>query len=111
MGKGENAGYEHFLLFPQCFEKASFPDTSKGVIVWEWVKNEGKLVKIGQGPYSQGLVFTNQVLKLVLQFLLYLEANLNVTQLLIGHTLWFSYTEFSLLSKVLDLQEKDKECS
>ena len=45
MGKGENAGYQHFLLFPPCFEKASFPDTSKGVIVWEWVlkntANEG----------------------------------------------------------------------
>ena len=37
VGKGENAGYQHFLLFPQCFERASFPDTSKGVIVWEWV--------------------------------------------------------------------------
>ena len=22
--KGENAGYQHFLLFPQCFQKASF---------------------------------------------------------------------------------------
>ena len=22
--KGENAGYQHFLLFPQCFEKAFF---------------------------------------------------------------------------------------
>ena len=22
--KGENAGYKHFLLFPQCFQKASF---------------------------------------------------------------------------------------
>ena len=38
LGKGENAGDQHFLLFPQCFEKASFPDTSKDVIVWEWVK-------------------------------------------------------------------------
>ena len=28
----------HFLVFPQCFEKASFPEKSKGVIVWEWVK-------------------------------------------------------------------------
>ena len=28
VGKGEKAGYQHFLLFPQCFEKASFPDTS-----------------------------------------------------------------------------------
>ena len=24
MGKGENAGYQHFLLFPQCFQKPSF---------------------------------------------------------------------------------------
>ena len=23
-GKGENAGYQHSLLFPQCFQKASF---------------------------------------------------------------------------------------
>ena len=23
MGKGKNAGYQHFLLFPQCFQKAS----------------------------------------------------------------------------------------
>ena len=22
--KGENAGYQHFLLFPQCFQKAFF---------------------------------------------------------------------------------------
>ena len=25
VGKGENAGYHHFLLFPQCFQKASYP--------------------------------------------------------------------------------------
>ena len=24
VGKGENAGYQHFLLFPQCFPKATF---------------------------------------------------------------------------------------
>ena len=41
MGKGENAGYQHFLLFPQCFQRASFPDVSKGVIVWEWVNWHG----------------------------------------------------------------------
>ena len=23
VGKGENAGYQHFLVFPQCFQKAS----------------------------------------------------------------------------------------
>ena len=24
VGKGENAGYQHFLLFPQCFREGSF---------------------------------------------------------------------------------------
>ena len=24
VGKGENADYQHFLLYPQCFQKASF---------------------------------------------------------------------------------------
>ena len=24
MGKGENAGYQHFLLFPQCFQSGLF---------------------------------------------------------------------------------------
>ena len=31
VGKGENAGYQHFLLFPQCFQKAFFP---RGVKSW-----------------------------------------------------------------------------
>ena len=37
VGKGEIARYEQFLLFPQYFQKACFPEASKGVIVWEWV--------------------------------------------------------------------------
>ena len=32
--KGENAGYQHFLLFPQCFQKASYTGSLKVVIVW-----------------------------------------------------------------------------
>ena len=36
--KGEIACDEQFFLFPQCFQKACFPGTSKGVIVWECVK-------------------------------------------------------------------------
>ena len=35
VGKGEIACYEQFLLFPQCFQQARFPEASKGVIVWE----------------------------------------------------------------------------
>ena len=33
-GKGENAGYQHFLLFPQCFQKASFSGFLKVGISW-----------------------------------------------------------------------------
>ena len=35
VGKGENAGYQHFLLFPQCFQKASFSRSLKVVLVWQ----------------------------------------------------------------------------
>ena len=34
VGKGENAGYKHFLLFPQCFQKASSFGSLKVGIVW-----------------------------------------------------------------------------
>ena len=34
VGIGENAGYQHFLLFPQCFQKASFQEWLKVGIVW-----------------------------------------------------------------------------
>ena len=37
VGKGENAGYQHFLLFPQCFQmfqKPSFSGTLKVGIMW-----------------------------------------------------------------------------
>ena len=37
VGKGENAGYQHFLLFPQCFQKASLSGSLKVGIVWERV--------------------------------------------------------------------------
>ena len=30
VSKGEIAHFEQFLLFPQCFQKACFPGTSKG---------------------------------------------------------------------------------
>ena len=34
VGKGENAGYQHFLLFPPCFQKASTLGSLKVGIVW-----------------------------------------------------------------------------
>ena len=34
VGKGENAGVQHVLLFPLCFHKASFIGSLKVGIVW-----------------------------------------------------------------------------
>ena len=34
VGKGENAGYQHFLLFLKCFQKASILRSLKVGIVW-----------------------------------------------------------------------------
>ena len=39
MAKGENAHYQHFLLFPQCFQKASYTASIKVVIVLSRVNN------------------------------------------------------------------------
>ena len=35
--KGENAGHQHFLLFPQCFPKGCSAGSLKVVIMWERV--------------------------------------------------------------------------
>ena len=40
VGKGENAGYQHFLLFQQCFQKLSSPGSLKVGIVWERFKKK-----------------------------------------------------------------------
>ena len=37
VGKGENDGCQHFLLFSQCFQKPSCPRSLKVGIVWERV--------------------------------------------------------------------------
>ena len=34
VGKAENAGFQHILLFPQCFRKASFLGSLNVGIVW-----------------------------------------------------------------------------
>ena len=51
MGKGENAVGQHFLLSPQCFQKASFPLLLKVGIVWYRVNSSELQIffKIG-GP-------------------------------------------------------------
>ena len=57
VGKGEIAHYEQFLLFPQCFQKACFPGASKGVIVWEWVKQVYWYLRIQISPFSCPILF------------------------------------------------------
>ena len=39
-GKGENAGYQHFLLFPQCFQKASFLGSLKVGLCGKELRND-----------------------------------------------------------------------
>ena len=34
VGKGENAGYQHFPFFPQCFQQLSSHEVIKVRIVW-----------------------------------------------------------------------------
>ena len=35
LGKEENAGYQHFLLFPKCFQRPSTSRSYKRWIVWQ----------------------------------------------------------------------------
>ena len=39
VGEEENAGYQHLLLFPQCFQKAISLELLKVGIFWERVKS------------------------------------------------------------------------
>ena len=56
VGKGENAGYQHFLLFPQCFQNVSFSGSLKVDIVWKRDKN---FYGVYTTPYSLELCFWN----------------------------------------------------
>ena len=38
VGKGENASYQHFLLFPQCFPKTSTTGSLKVLTMWYRLK-------------------------------------------------------------------------
>ena len=56
--KGEIARYEQFLLFLPCFQKVCFPEASKGVIMWEWVRGKvGLLSKTNPGHPAIGYSF------------------------------------------------------
>ena len=34
----QNAGYQHFLLYPQCFQKPSLPWSVRHGMIWKRVK-------------------------------------------------------------------------
>ena len=58
VGKGQNAGYQHFLLFPQCFPKPSSLGLLKVGIVWERVNTLVCLLKSHWGwPLQHVLLY------------------------------------------------------
>ena len=50
--KGENAGYQHFLLFSQCFQKASSTSSLKAGIVWQSVNALAKSINPCQPAHT-----------------------------------------------------------
>ena len=67
--KRRNCFYKQFPFFPQLFSKASFPDPSKAVTVWEWVnslttlkkKALEKTVGKGENASNQNFSFSHSV--------------------------------------------------
>ena len=61
--KGENAGYQHFLPFPKCFQKTSFERSLKVKIVWKRVNwRTRKFLRMVDGPW---LLFCSNALKYI----------------------------------------------
>ena len=53
VGKGKNAGYQHFLLFPQFFQEAYFSGSLNVGIVWERVNTQSRLfTTLNEKPYE-----------------------------------------------------------
>ena len=67
VGKGENAGYQHFLLFPQYFQKASFSSSLKVGSVW-----------YGVNPFPNDKILDQTKLKA------FADDKLNVTKMIIS---------------------------
>ena len=59
VGKGENAGYQHFLLFPQFFQKASLSECKKSGLCskelkgWKSLRKTDKMLVTRLFSYSQ----------------------------------------------------------
>ena len=57
VGKGENAVYQHFLLFSQCFHEAFINRPLKVWIVWQGLKNA--ILFDNRLTYCYGYTMTN----------------------------------------------------
>ena len=70
VGKGENAGYQHFLLFPRCFPKPFPIGLLKVMIVW-WrfnsIPNKKSLDQSRLGVFADEKINATENLKFVLQ--------------------------------------------
>ena len=57
-GRRKNCSLRAISLFPTVFSKGLFPGASKGVAVWEWVKNgtEWKPMQQDQDQYSSTIL-------------------------------------------------------
>ena len=55
VGKGENARYDQFLLFPQCFQKACFPGVCQKVSLCGNGLTHYQTTKSYTGPNSNKL--------------------------------------------------------
>ena len=53
VGKGGNAGYQHFLLFPLCFQKPSLPGSLKVRIVWQKIIPSNIYVKFKVSSFRE----------------------------------------------------------
>ena len=70
VGKGEIACISMFFLFPRCFQKASFLDPSKGVIVWEWDNmcylKRKQVTVVKMTPVNNTVNYSNKCLLVIL---------------------------------------------
>ena len=57
LGKGENADYKHFLLFPQCFQKAYLSESivKKVGLCGKYIITQSPLFTIFSTMFSKGL--------------------------------------------------------
>ena len=55
VGQGENAAYQHFLHFSQCFQKLSFTGLLKVRFMWCRVKQHGYLYNVSVVQYWKHL--------------------------------------------------------